>query len=56
MALIRRAKAIPFGAEVPVSYLLACEAEIKNLRILLAGKRAGLDTQVIEARMRDCYA
>lgn len=56
MALIRRTKAIPFGAEIPVSYLLACEAEIKNLRILLAGKRAGLDARVIEARLRDCYA
>lgn len=55
MALIRKAKAIPFGAEVPVAFLLAAEAESKNLRILLAGKKAGLDRDTIQSRMRACY-
>lgn len=55
MALIRKTRSIPFGAEVPVAYLLAVEAENKNLRILLAGKKAGLDRDTILRRMRACY-
>ena len=55
MALICQTRSIPFGAEVPVAYLLAVEAENKNLRILLAGKKAGLDRDTILRRMRACY-
>lgn len=55
MTLIRKARLISFGAEIPVAYLLATEAENKNLRILLAGKQAGLDRETILRRMRACY-
>ena len=54
-ALVRKTKSIPFGAEVPVAYLLAVEGENKNLRILLSGKKAGLPPAAIQTRMRDCH-
>ena len=43
------------GIEVPVSYILALENEIKNVRIILAGKDAGLSEDRIRERLRDCY-
>ena len=46
---------ITFGAEVPIAYLLALETQSKNLRILLAGKRAGQDRDTIQAKLRACY-
>ena len=55
MGLIRRARYVTFGAEVPIAYLLAAERQSKNLRMLLAGKEAGLDAQRIQARMRESY-
>lgn len=55
MELIRRARYVTFGAEVPIAYLLAAERQSKNLRILLAGKEAGLDAQTIQTRMRESY-
>ena len=55
MALIRRARYVTFGAEVPIAYLLAAERQSKNLRILLVGKAAGLDAQAIQTRMRESY-
>lgn len=55
MGLIRRARYVTFGAEVPIAYLLAAERQSKNLRILLAGKEAGLDAQTIQTRMRESY-
>ena len=54
-ALVRPYASIPFGAEVAVSYLLQMHVVAGNLRILLAGKAAGLDTPTIKSRMRDCY-
>ena len=55
MGLIRRARYVTFGAEVPIAYLFAAERQGKNLRILLAGKEAGLDAQTIQTRMRESY-
>lgn len=55
MELIREAKMIPYGAEVLIGYLLAREYEVKNLRILLAGKELGLPTETVRERMRDSY-
>ena len=54
-ALVRQAKAVTFGAEVPIAYLMAIENESKNLRILLAAKKAGLDGAATRARMREHY-
>jgi V/A-type H+-transporting ATPase subunit C len=53
--LLRRARFVTFGVEIPVAYLAALEAQIKNIRIILAGKEAGLDAAAISERMRDCY-
>ena len=55
MELVRDAKFVPFGAEVFIGYAIALEYEIKNIRILLAGKDAGLDSDVIRERLRKSY-
>lgn len=55
MARVREAKYLPFGAEVPLAYLLALDASLKNVRILLAGKRAGSDTDTLRLRVRESY-
>ncbi|MBO5416280.1 MAG: V-type ATPase subunit [Clostridia bacterium] len=55
MERARKAKYIPFGAPVIVGYLVALEYEVKNLRIILAGKDAGLNSDVIKERLRTSY-
>ena len=55
MEQIREAKFAAYGAEVLIGYLLAREYEVKNLRILLAGRELGLSTETIRERMRDAY-
>ncbi len=55
MKIIREAKFIPMGLEVMVAFLLAHEYEVRNLRIVLSGKEAGVDTQTIRERIRDSY-
>ena len=55
METAREAKFAPFGAEIAVGYLTACEYEIKDLRILLAGKSVGLDADALRERMRSSY-
>lgn len=49
------ARFLPFGAPVVISYLTACECEVKNLRILLAAKRAGFDAERIKLMLRKSY-
>ncbi len=49
------AKGIPFGAEVPFAYLMALETSVKNLRLLLACKNAGLSNAEIRSKVRECY-
>lgn len=44
---------VPFGEAPLVSYLAARETEYTNLRILLMGRAAGLDADVIRSRLRD---
>jgi V/A-type H+-transporting ATPase subunit C len=55
MALVKETKFIPLGLEVMVAFLAAHEYEVKNLRILLAGKEAGIPTQTIRERIRESY-
>ncbi len=55
MKIIREAKFIPMGLEVMVAFLLGHEYEVKNLRIVLSGKEAGVDTKTIRERIRDSY-
>ena len=54
-AALGEAKRVPFGAEVPFAYLMALEASVKNLRLLLACKKAGLESIAIRTKVRACY-
>ncbi len=57
MTLIaRRAKTVTLGPEPLLGYLLAKEAEIKDIHILLTGLRAGQEEEQIRERMRLLYA
>ncbi len=55
MSKVRQARQTLAGAEVAAGYLVACEYEVKNLRILIAGKRAGMDARSIIERLRESY-
>ncbi len=55
MSLILENKFVPDGLEVMISFLAAHEYEIKNLRIVLSGKEAGIPTATIRERIRDSY-
>lgn len=55
MDRLKAVKFIPYGAEVITAYLLATEYEVRNLRIILAGKEAGLDAATIRERIREGY-
>ena len=44
-----------FGPEVPFAYLMGLETAVKNLRIVLTGKAAGLSADEIRERVRDSY-
>ena len=55
MKLLKDAKYINFGAGVLAAFYYAREYEVKNIRIILAGKRAGQDSDTIRERMRDSY-
>ncbi len=49
------AKHQPFGADALIAYYLAKEYEIKNLRILLTGKRNALSADMIRERLGSLY-
>ena len=55
MEFVKTAKFVPFGAEIPVAYLIGLETAVKNLRILLSGKAAGLSAEEIRGRLRESY-
>lgn len=55
LGIAKEAKYIPFGAPVLIGYLTAVEYEVKNIRIILAGKDAGLSPDAIRARLRASY-
>ena len=48
-------KFVPSGLEVMIAFLAAHEYEVKNLRILLSGKEAGIPVATIRERIRDSY-
>ncbi len=56
MALIREARYLSFGGEVCAAFLLSTEASVRNLRILLSGKKAGIKKETIRERVRLGYA
>ena len=55
MELIRDAKQIVFGAPVLTAYFYAQEYAIRNIRIVIAAKKAGLSPQIIHERIRTSY-
>lgn len=55
MEMVKETKFIPMGQEVMVSFLLAHEYEVRNLRIVLSGKEAGLSIPTIRERIRASY-
>lgn len=52
---VRQAKYISFGLEPLIAYMVARQMETKNVRIILAGKAAGLDPERIRERVRETY-
>lgn len=55
MERVREGARIPFGAPVAGGYLIGCETSVKNIRIVLAAKDAGLAPEVIRERIRVSY-
>ncbi len=55
MLVAKEAKFLPFGAEVAVGYIMALEYEVKNIRIIIAGKSTGLSAETIRERLRENY-
>ena len=55
MTLVRKDARTPFGAAVAGGYLVGCETAVKNIRILLAAKDAGLSSEIIRERIRVSY-
>lgn len=55
MSRVKEVKWLPFGAPVLAAYLVAVEYEVKNIRIILAAKDAGLSGDVIFERLRESY-
>lgn len=53
--LVGEAKYVPFGAEVLIGYAIAVETEVKNIRIILAAKDAGIAPDGIRERLRKSY-
>jgi V/A-type H+-transporting ATPase subunit C len=56
LEVAKEAKRVTFGAEIAIGYIVALEYEVKNARIILAGKDAGLSPDIIKERLRECYA
>lgn len=48
-------KRVPFGAEPIIAYLYARETEATIIRIIMAGRIAGLDRTTIQQRLRQTY-
>ena len=55
LAKLDEIKFVPYGAEVIIAYLITVECEVRNLRMILAGKEAGLSAATIRERIRDGY-
>lgn len=53
--MMRAGRAVPLGAEPVVAYVLAREAEVRQLRVLLIGKLAGLGPDDLRKRLRKVY-
>ncbi|MCE5191037.1 MAG: V-type ATPase subunit, partial [Actinomycetia bacterium] len=52
---LRSARAMQFGPEPVIAYVMAREAEVIAVRTLLIGRLAGLDREVLRSRLRELY-
>jgi len=55
MGYLAESQRIPFGEHVVIGYLYAKEAELTAIRIIMAGRLAGLETEIIRERLRESY-
>ena len=55
MELVRAAKQTTFGASVLSAFFFAQEYAVKNIRIVIAAKNAGLSSEIIHERIRTSY-
>lgn len=55
VAYLGNARRVAFGEAPVVAYLYAKEAELTAVRIILMGRLAGLDADIIRERLRDSY-
>lgn len=55
MESIKSAKYVAFGIEPLIAYLLAKENEIRQVRIILTGKKNGIPADTIKERLREAY-
>lgn len=55
MERVRRDAKTPFGVPVAAGYLVGWETAVKNIRIILAAKDAGLSPSVLRERIRLSY-
>lgn len=53
---ISGAKLVSFGEEPLVAYMTAVEGEITAIRMILTGRLAGIEPEVIRERLRELYA
>ena len=56
MAYMADAKLTAYGEEPVIAYMAAVESEITTIRMILTGRLAGIEPQVIRERLRDMYA
>jgi len=54
-AYLSKGRMVAFGAEPVVGYLCAREAEATAIRTIVSGRKAGLPSEVIRERLRECY-
>ena len=55
MSMVQHGKLEAFGEAPLIGYILAREAEIKNVRIILSGHRSGISQEKISERLRELY-
>jgi V/A-type H+-transporting ATPase subunit C len=52
----KKAKYITYGPEIVYAYLFSKENEIRQVRIVMAGKRNGIRPEALKERLRESYA
>lgn len=55
MDYFRDARRVSFGPEPILGYLYARESDTTTIRIIMSGRMAGLNTDIIRERLRECY-